>query len=242
MTIRSDPTYPIILGSAVIINCVVELDPSIVTVESELSLLMVDAQLSRDGTPLNLLNVTISGTTFTYATMINSFGRNDSGNYTCTANVGSNSSYLYGNTSGSISVSISCLKIIDDTYCDCIDLGYHELEMDQSPTSTVGVILGVLFVTVFLILGSALAMAVGLRRKLKVKVLNLKSQRPRQYLGDHDYVTHTVEPHEHQEGHGKNHQSEEESLELNENEETQTDKDKDYYFMDTTLIGEFNNI
>ena len=112
--------------------------------------------------------------------------------------------------------------------------------MDQSPTSTVGVILGVLFVTVFLILGSALAMVVGLRRKLKVKVLNLKSQRPRQYLGDHDYVTHTVEPHQHQEGHGKNHHSEGESLELNENEETQTDKDKDYYFMDTTLIGEFD--
>ena len=123
MTIRSDPTYPIILGSAVIINCVVELDPSVV--ESELSLLMVDAQLSRDGTPLNPLNVTIFGTTFTYATMINSFGKKDSGNYTCTANVGSNSSYLYGNTSGSINVSISCLKIIllmDDTYCDCIDL------------------------------------------------------------------------------------------------------------------------
>jgi hypothetical protein len=53
--------------------------------ESELSLLMVEAQLFRDGTPLTLTAPTVSGTIFTYATQLNSFGRSDSGNYTCTA-------------------------------------------------------------------------------------------------------------------------------------------------------------
>jgi DNA-dependent RNA polymerase auxiliary subunit epsilon len=121
-------------------------------------------------------------------------------------------------------------------------LDYHE--MVQSPIvtaiSTIGVILGVLFVIVFLTFGSALVAAVGLRKKLKTKFLNLKSQKTsRQYVEDHDYVIHAVEPHQHQEGHDEN---EGESLELKENEETQTDKDKDYYFMDTTLIGECINI
>jgi hypothetical protein len=78
--------------------------------ESELSSLMVDAQFSRNGIILTLFNVTISGTTFTYTTIITSFERNDSGNYTCTANVGSNSSYLYGNTSESINISIGELE------------------------------------------------------------------------------------------------------------------------------------
>ena len=54
---------------------------------SENALLMVDAQLSRDGTPLDLPSVTTTGTTFTYITVVNSVGRSDSGNYTCTATV-----------------------------------------------------------------------------------------------------------------------------------------------------------
>ena len=55
--------------------------------ESDLSVLMVDAQLSRDGTPLTLTGPTVAGTTFTYTIQLNSFGRSDSGNYTCTATV-----------------------------------------------------------------------------------------------------------------------------------------------------------
>ena len=111
-------------------------------------------------------------------------------------------------------------------------------ELDQSPittpTSTIGAVLGVL--VVFLTIGTTLLVAIGLlRKKLKNKFLALKSQKPRQYLEEHDYVTHTVEPQQNQDGQDKN---EGESLELKKNEETSTDKDKDYYFMDTTLIGE----
>ena len=68
-------------------------------VDSDLSLLMVDAQLSRDGTPLTLTGPTVTGTTFTYTIQLDSLGRNDSGNYTCTATVRPehNSTYLIGN-------------------------------------------------------------------------------------------------------------------------------------------------
>jgi hypothetical protein len=56
-------------------------------VASDVSLLMVEAQLSRSRTPLTLTGPTVTGTTFTYTTQLNSFGRSDSGNYTCTATV-----------------------------------------------------------------------------------------------------------------------------------------------------------
>ena len=83
MTVSSTPSSPVNdITSTVTVNCVVELGP-----ESELSLLMVSAQLSRDRTPLTLTGPTVSGTTFTYTTLLDSFGRSDSGNYTCNATV-----------------------------------------------------------------------------------------------------------------------------------------------------------
>ena len=75
----------ILNGSNVFVNCTVKLDPAVM--ESELSLLMVDVQLSRDGTPPTLSDPTVTGTTFTYTTQLNTFGRNDSGNYICTATI-----------------------------------------------------------------------------------------------------------------------------------------------------------
>ena len=71
--------------------------------ESEVSLLMVDAQLSRDGTMLNLSNPEISGTTFTYTAIVNSFGRSDSGNYTCMATIRPQPSSVYLNGTGELS-------------------------------------------------------------------------------------------------------------------------------------------
>ena len=62
-----------------------ELSPLVV--ESDLSVVMVDVQLSRDGTPLTLTGPTVAGTTFIYTIQLNSFGRSDSGSYTCTATV-----------------------------------------------------------------------------------------------------------------------------------------------------------
>ena len=86
MSVTSTPSSPVNdVISTVTVNCVVELNPSVM--ESELSLLMVSAQLLRDGTPLTLNGPTVSGTTFTYTRRFESFGRSDSGNYTCNATV-----------------------------------------------------------------------------------------------------------------------------------------------------------
>ena len=76
---------PVTAGSSVRVTCTVELSQQVS--QSDLSLLMVDAQLSRDGTTLALTGPTVAGTTFTYTIQLDSFGRNDSGNYTCTATV-----------------------------------------------------------------------------------------------------------------------------------------------------------
>ena len=75
---------------------------------SEIFLLMVDTQLSRDGTPLTLNGPTVSGTTFTYTRRFESFGRSDSGNYTCTASVGPDPAFTYitGNETLSATVNI----------------------------------------------------------------------------------------------------------------------------------------
>ena len=86
VSMNSDPVGPIQpLGSDVTLRCTVQLDPAIV--ESDLSLLIVDAQLSQDGTPLVLTGPTVTGTTFTYTIQLDSFGRSDSGNYICTATI-----------------------------------------------------------------------------------------------------------------------------------------------------------
>ena len=65
---------------------------------SEIFLLTVDAQLSKDGTPLTLTGPTVTGTTFTYTTQLDPFERNDYGNYTCIATIRpqQTSSYLLG--------------------------------------------------------------------------------------------------------------------------------------------------
>ena len=86
MSVTSTPSSPVnAITSTVTVNCVVELGPSVM--ESDLSLLMVSAQLSRDGTPLTLTEPKASGKTFTYTRRFESFGRMESGNYTCNATV-----------------------------------------------------------------------------------------------------------------------------------------------------------
>ena len=108
-------------GSSVTLICTVELGPAVT--ESELSLLVVDAQLSRDGTPLALTGPIVNGTTFTYTTQLNTFGRSDSGNYTCTATVrvqSNFSAFLIGIsqlsdtirvTTGSYNVAYTCEQL-----------------------------------------------------------------------------------------------------------------------------------
>ena len=82
-----------IIQSGVILTCAVELDPAIRS--SEIFLLIVDTRLSRDGTPLPLTGPTVTGTTFTYTTQLNSFGSSDFGNYTCTSTIRPRPSLTY---------------------------------------------------------------------------------------------------------------------------------------------------
>ena len=67
-------------------TCTVELGSAVM--ESELSLLMVDAQLFRDGTPLNLTSQSVTGTTHIYRVVVSSFNENNVGNYSCIATIG----------------------------------------------------------------------------------------------------------------------------------------------------------
>ena len=73
-------------GEPATLNCTVELVPTVTN--SDLSAVVVDVQLSRpDGSLLSLSGPILSGTTITYTTRVNSFGRNESGVYTCRASV-----------------------------------------------------------------------------------------------------------------------------------------------------------
>ena len=100
---RSSNSF-LILGSDLTLTCTLELNSAIVA--SEIFSLMVDVQLSRDGTPLTLTETTLTGTTFTYTTMVNSFGRSDSGNYTCTATVRPQPSLIYVTGSETLSDTV----------------------------------------------------------------------------------------------------------------------------------------
>ena len=108
MIVQSESPSPITPGSDITLICMVKMDERVL--EADLSLLEVDAQLSKNGAPLSLTGPSVTGTTFTYTAQLNSFGRSDSGNYTCIANVSSNSYYLIENVlliSGNTYISIS---------------------------------------------------------------------------------------------------------------------------------------
>ena len=127
VTINSNvnPPSPVLDGTDVTLTCNVTMGQGVLS--SDLSLLMVNTQLSRDGTKLNRM-MSISGTTFTYTIQLNSFGRNDSGNYTCTANVTllQPSTYLTGIRQGTDSIEIVIGKRLNPVHkcfnCDHIVL------------------------------------------------------------------------------------------------------------------------
>ena len=102
----SRPNSLPILGSDVTLTCTLKLNSAVVA--SEILLLMVNVQLLRDGIPLALTGPTIRDTTFTYTRRLESFGRSDSGNYTCMASVGPDPAltYVTGNETLSTAVNI----------------------------------------------------------------------------------------------------------------------------------------
>ena len=75
----------VLLGSDVTLTCTVELSSALT--DADLSLLMVDAQLCRDGIPLTLTGLNVTGMTFVFTIRLSSFDTRDTGNYTCTATV-----------------------------------------------------------------------------------------------------------------------------------------------------------
>ena len=88
----------VVFGSDVTLICILGLDPTIVA--SDLSLLIVEVQLSREGILLD--NPTLSpmiGTTFIYTSWLSSFRITDVGNYTCNATIRPvpSSTYITGN-------------------------------------------------------------------------------------------------------------------------------------------------
>ena len=100
----------VVVGSDIALTCTLVLNSAIMG--SENALLMVDAQLSRNETPLTLPGVTVTVTTFFYTTQLNPFRRTDSGNYTCAATVRPQptSTYLTGNEMLSSSINIKAGK------------------------------------------------------------------------------------------------------------------------------------
>ena len=110
VTINSNPPSPILDGTDVTLTCSVTMGLGVLP--SDLSLLMVDAQLSRDGTTLDLTGPVMCHTTFTYTIQLNSFGRNDSGNYACAANVTlwQPSTYLTGMGHGTVMSEVAIGK------------------------------------------------------------------------------------------------------------------------------------
>lgn len=79
---KFNPVHPI--ASEVTLSCIVELPPA---VKSELSLLMVDTELSRGETQLPLTDPILTCGSLNYTAQLNSFRRNNSGTYICTATV-----------------------------------------------------------------------------------------------------------------------------------------------------------
>jgi hypothetical protein len=106
VVIRSIPVNPIRpVGSAVTLTCIVDLSPLVYVPVT------VTAQISGPAgvTIIPVTNSVRENTTrYTSTAMVNSFGRNQSGEYTCMAHVESNSNFLIvgGGVTGMDSITI----------------------------------------------------------------------------------------------------------------------------------------
>ena len=107
MTVTSDPVSPIWpVGSNVTLTCTVKLSPSVDIPVTVNTMWTGPAGFSTTNTAQAMAGST---TTYTSTAMVSSFGRDQSGNYTCTATVSStsHSSFLVDSmTSSSIRVTV----------------------------------------------------------------------------------------------------------------------------------------
>ena len=112
MTITSSPVTPIRpIGSDVTLTCTVELSPTVnvpVTVNVQLT--------DPAGNPVTTSTSPLNGSTYitTVTAMVSSFGRSDSGVYTCTATVTSSNTLLSASSSRSdiVTATIGKTKFI----------------------------------------------------------------------------------------------------------------------------------
>ena len=115
----------VVFGSDVTLTCTLGLNMAIVG--NDVSLLMVEIQLSRDGVLFdNPSQPSVTDTTFIYTTQLNSFGRSDFGNYTCTATIRPQPTavYLTGNEtlqSNAINIKACMCGSIVPLACNCVN-------------------------------------------------------------------------------------------------------------------------
>ena len=93
MTVTTNPDPITAPGSSVDVIYTIEFDP--IVVGTNLSLLMVDAQLSRDGTMMTLTGPNTPGARFIFSSQITSFEMCNVGDYICTATVSLSSAQIY---------------------------------------------------------------------------------------------------------------------------------------------------
>ena len=109
VAISSDPVSPVRpVGSAVTLTCTVELSPAV-----DVPVIVNTVWTGPDGlTTTNTAQpVMDSATTYTSTAMVNSFGRDQSGVYNCTATVSSTSSFLTGSGSQSGTARVTVGKV-----------------------------------------------------------------------------------------------------------------------------------
>ena len=110
MNITSEPVSPIQTnGSQVILICTVELNPA-VDVPVTVYVWLTDPA----GNPLTVTTTSMSGSTYTSTAMIRSFGREQSGVYSCAATVNSSSPYL---TNSSLKSGMAYVTVGNSNTC-----------------------------------------------------------------------------------------------------------------------------
>ena len=129
VNISSDPVSPIWpFGSDVNLTCTVELSPAV-----DVPVTVTTVWTGPDGFMTTNTTQTVMGsnTTYTSVVMVSSFGRNQSGNYTCTATISSTAPFLLRSTQSATKTILSGTDIINLNYSIIVYLLHIRLYSDQ---------------------------------------------------------------------------------------------------------------
>jgi hypothetical protein len=109
------------IGSTVTLTCMADLDPAV----DDPGLVTVNIQLSDPaGRTLTTTTPSVSGFSYSSMATMSSFGRNDSGVYTCSAAVSPSPSNRFLSSSSSISVTLRVTTGEDNIVLDLMELLY----------------------------------------------------------------------------------------------------------------------